>query len=102
MHEASTRFGQTCLLARLRRQGVKLGESVAQIVFVGAGAGELLGRRRARGGHRSPFPPCRALRRALALIAAEGVEQLAMRRLVEQPVLLELALDLDQYVTDLA
>ncbi len=102
MHETGARFGESGLLARLRRHGVQLGKGMAQIVLVRTGAGELFGRSRTGEGYGSPLSPGGALRHAFALIAAEGVEQLAVGRLVEQSVLLELALYFHQHVADLA
>ncbi len=101
MHQGGAGFGQALLLALLRRHRIELGEGVAQIVLVGAGAGEAVDGLLPRGGGGAPVSPGRGLRRQLALMAAEGVEQLAMGAYVEQPVLLELALDLDQKIADL-
>ncbi len=102
MHQRGAGLGQAILLAVLRRHRIELGESVAQIVLIRAGAGEPVDGLLPRGGGGAPALPRRGLRGQLALIAAKGVEQLAMGARIEQPVLLELALDLDQKVADLA
>ena len=95
-------LGEAILLALFGRQRLELGEVVAQQLLLLAARGE-----EPRGfgfvsPRRAPVVPGLRQRRGPDRMLGEGVEDHAMIGRIEQPALLELALDLDQAVAELA
>ena len=94
--------GEAVLFAGLGRERVELGQMMAQqILFVAAGGGEArcLRLAQARG---TPIVPGLAHRRGCRHVPGESVEDRAMIGRVQEAALLELTLDLDQAVAELA
>ncbi len=94
--------GEPILFAGFGRQGVELGQVVAQkVLFLAAGGGAarpfLLALPRC-----APIAPGRGQCGHVARVLGEGVEGHAVVGGIEQAALLELALDLDQAVAELA
>ncbi len=75
---------------------------MAEIVLVGARPDKTLLGLAARFLRGAPVAPCRAQRRQIAGVIAEGVESLAMGRGIEQAALGELSFDLHQQLAELA
>jgi len=102
MHEEEPLLGEGCLLAGLGGQALELGKRVSQEFFVppcrlALGREGGMGRKRcAPGTVRCPH----AIKEGR--VAAEGVKCRAMGCRIDEPVLIELTLDLDEAVAELA
>ena len=102
VHQAGAQRRQRLLLVRLRRQRVELGQDMAQIVLLRGGMLQL---RRDLGTRPLQLAPAcmrEAQLRDCFLEATVSVEQATLDRRVEQPLLLVLAVHLDQQAADLA
>jgi len=102
VHEAVALVGQLGLLAGARVEGVELLHRVAQEGLVALGLGKAPGGGLARRQGVLPGTPELAQIARLGRQAAVGVQQRAVGRRVHQAALVELALDLDQRVRQLA
>ena len=102
MHQQRAALGQFGLLAGFDVHGIQLVDGMAQ-EFLFAARGFQLGRRLAAC-RRRMAPRAMQARdlRHIALQAAEGVEQQAVGRGLHQALVLELAVDLDKVLADLA
>ena len=100
LHHGGAAFGERGLLAVLRLQRLQFVGGVAQIVRLARGAfhaGAMLVERGVGG---APRLPQRFQRRDLLLQPGKGVEQLPVRRGIDQRALVMLAVDLDQRRAD--
>ena len=94
--------GEAILLALLGCQRLELGEVVAQQILLLAARGEESCRFRLARPRLAPVLPGLRERRRARRMLGEGVEDHAMVGGIEEPALLELALDLDEAVAELA
>ena len=102
MHHQRALFGECAFLAGLGRQLVELADDMGQIILFGFRPRQqclVFGQRRARFGRRRMQL---ARRGDLAFETAKGIEDRAVPRGIEQSALVMLAMDLDQFVAELA